>query len=377
MKGNACLTRSARVLWVDEHKLGRKFCRRTSSATSYSLSPSSTYWSSSSWTSSWQRWQQHSWQDNTWSEQWCARQPRTRVWKEVEQASRKLVRADSERQAQRCHHQPESPHSASSSRECEGRCEHHHTHLFARRRTFSRAPHSAQFMQHWHFSNVVTPHWLKMKGSLCHLFVYNHFLSSLTCPRASAHWSGRSCCFDNPTPNTTPHHTPAHTTPHNRAQRTTPHSTLHTLQHPHTTHLTIHTNLSIRDEPTHNGCEPHTHTKFPLHGVTCQYNMLSERSLDLVTVHRMKHAREWVPVFSRSVPVASDACFLSTTGKYYTRPVANREFFGRKYWAAALISKTSNQIRNIPSILPECPTILRRANYFCCFLVRPGPRSQQ
>ena len=38
-------------------------------SSSYSWSPSSTWWSSS-WTTSWQRWHQHSWQDDTWSEQW-------------------------------------------------------------------------------------------------------------------------------------------------------------------------------------------------------------------------------------------------------------------------------------------------------------------
>ena len=75
-------------------------------------------------------------------------------------AFRKLVQADSRREAQRCHHQPESltavlfhfsstdvaesefSYSASSnSRECR-----HHTHLYPRRRTFfSCAHHSAQF----------------------------------------------------------------------------------------------------------------------------------------------------------------------------------------------------------------------------------------
>ena len=32
----------------------------------------------------------------------------TRVFEDVEQAFRKLVQTDSKRQAQRCHHQPES-----------------------------------------------------------------------------------------------------------------------------------------------------------------------------------------------------------------------------------------------------------------------------
>ena len=36
------------------------------------------------------------------------RQHRTRVFEDVEQAFRKLVRANSRRQVQRCHHQPES-----------------------------------------------------------------------------------------------------------------------------------------------------------------------------------------------------------------------------------------------------------------------------
>ena len=77
-------------------------------SSSSSWSPSSTWWSSSSWTSSWQRWHQHIWQDDQCSEQWRATQPRTRVFEEVERAFRKLLHADSNRQDQRCHHQPES-----------------------------------------------------------------------------------------------------------------------------------------------------------------------------------------------------------------------------------------------------------------------------
>ena len=67
-------------------------------------------------------------------------------------------------------------HSArSNSRECDGRCKHH-TNLYARRRTFfSCALHSAPIHTALLFSNVGTPHWLKVKRSLCHVFVYTHF----------------------------------------------------------------------------------------------------------------------------------------------------------------------------------------------------------
>ena len=185
---------------------------------------------------------------------WWVGQSRTRVFEEVEQATKKLVRADSRRQAPRCHHQPESltavlffyrscwiwiSHSASgNSREYDGRCGHH-TYLYARRRTFfSCTHHSAQFI-HWsalfQCGHTALP---QGKRNLCRAFLCTHFhlvvkslldgplgrfplvTSSPTCslsrpsasstssgrsgvtPFASAHWSGMSGCLPNPTPDT-------------------------------------------------------------------------------------------------------------------------------------------------------------------------------
>ena len=170
-------------------------------------------------------------------------------FKEVVRATKRLVPADSKRQAQSCHQQPESltaclvlskidsvltelpnlsfalsqwqqPVSATEERR-------HQNYLYASRRTFfSCASHSAQFIQNCTSSCVGTPHWLKVKKGVCVLWpsalVFS--FSSRPCshldarlpgplrplprlvpvgqnPGASAHKSGMSGCHGNPTPN--------------------------------------------------------------------------------------------------------------------------------------------------------------------------------